>query len=154
MKAKRGSGFAKEMARIIPLMLREVTKRQENIMTRGSLAVSHILVLDFLARRVKCRMTELAGTLNLTMSAATAIVDKMVKARLVKRERAIDDRRVVEVRLLKRGIKTAENVNAARIVMIDELYTALTAKERREYLRLIRKVYGSLKRKRAVRRNI
>lgn len=140
--------FGNEVAKLMPAMLREVSKRHQLIYSQGNLAISHIVTLDLLRQKGPCKMSELAKTLNLTMSAATGIVDRMIKMGLVKRERSRKDRRVVRVALLKKGEETARRVNENRRSLTNKMFTVLTQKEKQEYLRLLRKVYESLKKKR------
>jgi DNA-binding MarR family transcriptional regulator len=147
MKKTAKFDFASEMSRMMPLLLREVTKRQEGILVKGDLVVSHIIVLDLISEKGPCTMGDLARSMNLTMSAVTGIVDAMVKKGLVKRERSRKDRRVVKVAFLKKGENTVKHVNEQRSNMTSELYSVFNEKERNEYLRLIRKVYNGLVKK-------
>ncbi len=136
--------FSEEMAKMVPRMLREFTRKQESILSKGNIALPHVVILDCLREMGSLTMGELARILNLTMSAVTVIIDKMVELGLVKRERSKQDRRIVNVMLLKKGRETAEKVDEARKVMTSEIYSVLSGEERVEYLRLIRKVYESL----------
>lgn len=138
--------FAAEMSRILPLMLREVARRQKGLFTKGSLSLPHIVVLDMLSEKGGCTMGELAAMLELTMGAATAVVDKMVSMGLVKRERSKKDRRVVRVSLLKKGGGTIDRLNGFRKAMVTDMYKAFTEEEKSEYLRLLRKVVASFER--------
>ena len=145
MAASKKNDFGVRMAQMLPALLREVTRKQENIFTKGNLTVSHIVVLDMLLAAGSATMSDIAKVMNLSMASATGIVDKMVEQGVVKRERSTDDRRVVKVSLLKKGKDIAEGVNKSRITMTNELYSVLTDGERNEYLRLLRKVYDSIK---------
>jgi len=138
--------FSAELARLLPLMLREVARRQKGTMTRGSLTVSHIVVLEILKEKGPSTMGALAWDLDLTMSAATSIVDKMIEHGLVKRERSKEDRRVVKVSMLKKGDGMVRLVNQERRAMTNEMFKALTESEKSEYLRLFRKMIGSINR--------
>lgn len=140
MDQSGGFDFGAEVMRLMPHMLREVTRTQKSAIAKGNLAVSHIVVLDMLSAKKACTMGELARTMDLTMSAATGIIDKMIELGLVKRERSSSDRRVVRVMLLKRGSDLMRKVNVERRKMIDRMFTVLTDTEKHEYLRLFRKV--------------
>ena len=59
------------------------------------------------------RMNELAGRILFSKSGLTRVVDRMEEARLVRRERPADDRRVVEVFITPAGLETLQ---AARVV--------------------------------------
>lgn len=137
--------FGTEFSKLQPLIMRELARRQMTIFSKETLTIPQVIILDLLLERGACRMGELARTLNFTMSAVTVIVDKMVKLKLVKRERSTLDRRVVKIILLNRGIKTAERINEERRNIANNIFSSFTEKDKREYLRLLRKVYNSLR---------
>ncbi|MGD2278686.1 MAG: MarR family transcriptional regulator [Candidatus Omnitrophota bacterium] len=139
--------FETEMVKIMPQMLREISRRQEGILTKGNIAVSDIIVMDALYEIGPCTMGNIARMLNLTMSAATVIVDRMIRNGLVKRGRSEKDRRVVNVELLKKGESIIKHVNSERKKMIKEMYSALSEQERKEYIRMIKKVYEGLRKR-------
>lgn len=137
--------FGTEVSKIHPLIMRELTKRQMSIFSKGFLTIPQVVVLDLLAERGPCKMSELAKALGLTMSAVTVIVDKMIEFKLVKRERSTKDRRVVKVIMLNKGMKIARRARKERIHIVNDFLSPLTEKEKNEYLRLLKKVYGHLK---------
>ena len=105
----KNTNFGAEVARIMPRFLREFGKSQhKDIFSKVSLTVPQILILEFMFDKGPCKMGELARILNFTMSAVTAIIDRMIKLKLVMRERSVEDRRVVNVSLLNKGKETVE----------------------------------------------
>ncbi|HYG56489.1 MAG TPA: MarR family transcriptional regulator [Symbiobacteriaceae bacterium] len=74
------------------------------------LSGSQRIVLRALADKGPCQVSEVAGHLGVTLSAATGLVDRLVKARLVTRERDQKDRRVVWVKVTPEGV---DAVNAS-----------------------------------------
>lgn len=142
----KNTDFGTELAKILPLIMREFTRRQQkNIFAKGLLTVPQVVILDFLAERGCSQMNELAKVLNFSMSAVTAIVDKMIALKLLKRERSSEDRRVVKVTVLNKGKEAIRQVREARRNCATDLFSALTEKERAEYLRMLRKVANSLR---------
>lgn len=131
----------------MPLIIREVTKSQRSILTKGLVTIPQIVILDLLLEKSPCRMTELAKSLGFTRSAATAIVDKMIRLKLAKRERSSEDRRVVKVSILDKGEKTIRRINAERRDAANAIFSPLVKEERRQYLRLLRKIYLNLRQK-------
>ena len=136
--------FGEEMAKVLPRMLREFARKQDSILAKGKIAIAHVVILDVLKEKESSTMGELAKILNLTMSAVTVIIDKMIELTLVKRERSKEDRRIVNVTLAKTGKDLMKKINEERESMTNEIFSVLTDKEKEEYLRLIRKVYESL----------
>lgn len=147
MVSSKKADFGSEVSKILPTILREVTKRQMTIFSKGNIAIPHIIILDLLREKGPCKMGDLAKALHLTMSAVTGIVDKMIKLKLVKRNRSRQDRRVVYVFLLKKGSKTARRVSDDRRNTANDIFSVLTKSERRQYLKLLRKVHKSLKKR-------
>ena len=123
--------FGTEISKIMPLILREVTRNQMRILAKDFLSIPHIIILDLLLEKEPCRMTELAKALGLTMPAVTAIADKMVRLKLVKRERSSEDRRVVKVSILEKGEKTIKRITAERQDAANAIFSPLAKEERR-----------------------
>jgi len=147
MKRVQGKRIGTELSKVLPVIIREVTKRQESVLVKSKLTIPQVVVLDMLLEKDTCNMGDLSGMLGFTMSAATAIIDKMVRQKLVKRERCTEDRRIVRVLLLRKGKEIARKIRQERKVMTDEMFSVLTDAERKEYLRLIKKVYAGIIRK-------
>jgi len=145
MRGKKPVDFGSEIARISPIMLREVSRRHKHMFAEQN--VSSIVVLDLLREKGACKMKEVAAVLNLTMSAVTGIVDRMTKDGLVKRERSTEDRRVVNVKLVDKGKRIADRVKKARRDISNAIYSVLTQKEKEQFLVLLRKVCNDIMRK-------
>ncbi len=64
---------------------------------------------------------------------------------ILRRAEPSSDRRVVYVSLLKKGDQTASLVNEERINTAEDIFSVLTETEKKEYVRLLRKVYDGLK---------
>ena len=137
--------FGGEISRMQPIMLREVSKKHMLTIVKAGLTFPQITILDFVKEKGECKMGDLADALNMTMSAVTGIVDKMIKLKLVKRERSRKDRRIVKVAFLKKGLDTVELMNKERRAAINSLFAIFTAEEKKVYLRLIEKVYNNLR---------
>ena len=140
--------FGAEVAKILPLIMRDFTRsQQKNIFSKGVLTIPQVVILDFLDELGSCQMNELARILNFTMSAVTAIVDKMIKLKLIKRERSSRDRRVVNVMMLNKGKEAIRRVKEARRNCVTDLFSVLSKKDKEEYIRILRKIYDNLRRK-------
>jgi len=147
MTTKEKLNFGVEMAKLNPIILRSVMKRQESVFKKGNLAITHIVVLEYLGEKGTCTMTELSRVLNLTTSAVTVIVDKMISMKLIKRERSAKDRRIVNVELLAKGKETVKDAGKEKISMINDIYSVLTKGEKEEILKLMTKVCDDLRKK-------
>ncbi len=145
MKTSGHVDFGGEVSRMLPLIMREATRMEMTVFSEGRLAIPHVVILDLLSEKGSCKMGELAEMLHVTMSAVTGIVDRMIELSLVKRERSREDRRVVLVALLKKGDETAMRLREDRRKVTNKIFSALTESEKREYLKLLGKVYNSLR---------
>ncbi|MBN3038105.1 MAG: MarR family transcriptional regulator [Candidatus Omnitrophica bacterium] len=144
--AKCSSDFSAEVSKILPLISREYAQRQQvNIFSKINLTVAQMFILEYLKECQICKMSQLAKALNLTMSAATANIDKLVSLRLVKREHSTKDRRVVRVTILNKGKEMNRKVTEARCSCLNELFTGLNEQDKDDYLRILRKMYNNLR---------
>jgi DNA-binding MarR family transcriptional regulator len=103
-------------------------------MSKFDLTVPQYTVLFVLFYREKCKMSELARELGITMGAATSLVDRLIKGGLVKRQRSPEDRRVVLVSLSKKGKRTVEEGHELTLDLMSRLLSRLSAKEREAFL--------------------
>ena len=145
MQRNANFNYEAEISKTAGAIHRELTNKLNKIFSKGKFAMSHIIVLELLYEKKHSIMTELAKSLNLTMSATTAIIDKMVEIRLVNRNRSEKDRRIVEVSLTKKGTTTATKVLNNRLEMVKEMFFVLTKSEKQQYLKLLRKVYSGIR---------
>ena len=83
-------------------------------------------------------MSEIARTLQLTLSSVTAVVDKLEKKQFVRRTRDAEDRRLVRVEL------TATGVKFYNLTLTDSMLKILDPAEREVFLGLFRKISQGL----------
>lgn len=145
-RAKRGD-FGARVAEMLPIFIREFAKRQIKMCSETSLSVPQFAILDILAARGSCKMSELAETLNLTLSAVTVIIDKMIKMKLVKRERSGTDRRVVNVSMVAKGKELASRIRSLRRNIANDLFSPLGQKDKNEYIRILGKVCENVRKR-------
>jgi len=148
MKAKKKYFCEKEMARLISAMHRAFADKLNHLLLDGTLNISDVVTLEILFQEKSSNMSELSNALKLTMSAATAIIDKLIGLKLVSRHHSESDRRIVEVSLTKKGKVFAARLNKNRLALVKDVFSVFSQKEKRLYLELIRKLYKGLKDKR------
>lgn len=148
MKTKKSYYYEKEIAGLVAGMHREFADKLDSLSLRGSLNIPDIVTLEVLFQRKNLNMSELSKVLKRTMGAATAIIDKLIKLKLVKRCHCRSDRRIVEVSLTKKGAGFASRINKNRLKLIVDIFSVLSEKEKRLYLKLVSKIYKGLKDKR------
>jgi len=136
--------FAKRLSGILPDMMGEFTKGQKNELTRGIISLPQMTILQYLYRRRSCIMSDIANLLSVSMSGATGLVDRMIKNRLLKRNRSKKDRRIVEITITPRGKKVARSVMQQQYKMIKKMFGKISRDERRKYLNILKKVHKQL----------
>lgn len=94
-----------------------------------ALSGSQRLVLRTLVNQGPCQVSEVAGALGVTLSAATGLVDRLVKAKLVTRDRDQKDRRVVWVKVTADGEEAVKAAEARRRAALSSLVGHLPAEE-------------------------
>ncbi len=113
---------------------------------KGSLADnyehSHLTMLqcqalECIKKHVGTHMGDIASHFSTTMPTATALVDKLLTAKLVKRENDLKDRRIVKVSLTKQGEKLLAEVKKQRANKMNKLLSYLPKQDTLELLRIM-----------------
>ena len=89
-------------------------------------------------------MSEIARTLQLTLSSVTAVVDKLERKKFVRRARSAEDRSLVRVELTVAGRKFYNLVEAAHLTLTGSMLRILDPAEREMFLGLFRKISQNL----------
>lgn len=105
---------------------------------------SEIAVLDTLGAEGPMAIGELAGRVRLPLSTATRLVDRLVTRGLVARERTEENRRIVRVSLAAGGRAFYRAARRGRIAGAERMLERLNESERRELVRLFRKIAASI----------
>ena len=139
--------FAKEISMVMPRLLREFVKKQSRMIEKtGDITLPQMAILHILKDMARCKMTEIAKFLSVTTSAATGIVDRMVKSGLLKRVRDVSDRRIVNIELTTKGTRAINIIFKERQKMMIDIFRHFNSKERETYLGTIKKMYNVMRR--------
>ena len=136
--------FSNEMARLLPHVIRGMTKNQSDALGRGKITVPQYLLLDLLNTHELLKMKDIAGELNITLPAATGLVNRLHLIKMIKRIYDKNDRRVIYIELTARGKETIKQVSSQRQKAIQEVFVNLTESERNSYLSILKKLKGIL----------
>ncbi|WP_336776436.1 MarR family winged helix-turn-helix transcriptional regulator [Paenibacillus sp. MMO-58] len=112
--------------------------------SKHNLTALQLLVLRILHETPEIRMSELAEKLNVGNSTMSGIVDRMVKAGILERERTEADRRAMTMKLTERGKELWRETDATRMNMMRPLLS-MTEHDHRELSRLQKEVLRLLK---------
>ncbi|MEA3328855.1 MAG: MarR family transcriptional regulator [Candidatus Omnitrophota bacterium] len=136
--------FYKEMAELMPKLMRQFLKKGPSALARGNISMPHIFILGMLNEKGSCNMSEIAGELAITTSAVTGLVDRMLKLGLVERIRGEEDRRVVKVKATKKGKNTINKIISQRREMMMKVFSQISSQDREKYMEILRKIYLAL----------
>jgi DNA-binding MarR family transcriptional regulator len=142
-----GGAFVDRIQQLFPPILRYLDAEEESELIGLDCTASQMGALIALARAEHRTMGELALELGLTESAATRMVDRLVRTNLVRRERDPGDRRVVRVRLSTYGRQLVDVVLARRHEQFRRVGDRMSPGERHrlvEGLETLVRVFGEL----------
>jgi MarR family transcriptional regulator, organic hydroperoxide resistance regulator len=107
---------------------------------RLGITATQLNVLKLLEEIGDLSLSELSKRIASQNSTVTGIVDRMVDAGLVQRERDDDDRRVWRIRMTAKGTRLARSVTVAPWDILHQAVDGLPAGEKQELIRLLDKV--------------
>ncbi len=110
-----------------------------------SLSKPELLALEVISREEGLMMSELGNRLDISLSTATGIIDRLIEKKLVKRERNGVDRRVVRVVLTNKGKKTNQAYQKQKKELFGKMLAALDTKEKGELIKILEKIAGAIK---------
>lgn len=104
-----------KLALKLDLVLSELMHRlRVNTARECGLTGIQFFTLRYIVRQKQLTVTDIASTLNVTLSAVTGLVNRLVNMGLVKRQQDQGDRRVVWIQATEKGIALMEKANTIR----------------------------------------
>ena len=88
---------------------------------RAGVSMTHFHLLSMLDRHGDMAMSRIAELLDVSLSNATGLVDRIEERGLVERVRVPDDRRVVHVRLTDAGVQLLQQVEMLKDDMLQRI---------------------------------
>jgi DNA-binding MarR family transcriptional regulator len=113
-------------------------------MLRQGVSMTHYHVMSMLERHGEMTMSQLAEMLDVSLSNATGLVDRMEERGFVERVRVADDRRVVLARITERGRGLLEEVEVLRGDLMHRVLERLDEKQLDRIARAMEDVRGSV----------
>lgn len=145
MRAVSLSEFADRINEIMPVISREFLKLQTDEFYKTKVTFPQFVVMDFLNRRGRIKMTDLANFLNVTTSAITGIVDRLVRYGYVRRQNDPEDRRIINVRLTAKGAGSVKSISEKKKQVTMKIFGMISQKERDDYLNILVHIQSLLK---------
>ena len=117
--------------------------RMNTVLLRSGVNVPQYTAMVALGELGEATMSELSRKLRVTMGASTNIVDKLVRAGYVTRSRSKEDRRVVRVKLRRKGRETLKEMEARAVEFMAAALAGETAERRRQFIESYRWVVAA-----------
>ncbi len=111
----------------------------------ASISKPELLALEAISREEGLMMSDLGKRLDISLSTATGIIDRLIEKKFVKRERNGGDRRVVRVLLTDKGRKTNQTYQKQKKELFGRMLGALDPQEQGELIKILEKIAGAIK---------
>jgi DNA-binding MarR family transcriptional regulator len=98
-------------------------------MVKAGISMTHLHILWVLEHHGELPMSRLADLLDVSLSNATGLIDRMEERGLVERVRVPDDRRVVIVRASSQGAQMRDEIEALKQDRMRSILSRLTRKQ-------------------------
>jgi DNA-binding MarR family transcriptional regulator len=134
-----------EVIKIVPKFIvgiRSVFFKVEELTNR------QIVILMFIYENPHCKISDIAKTFRVSDPTITGIVDRLCKKKYLRRERDIEDRRVVYVDLNKKGRSFLRRFFKVTKNKWKRILGSLTEEERFSYISILKKITKNLSRER------
>ena len=136
--------FTDEIFRLMPLIIKGVQKKQRDALGMGKITVPQFISLSLLRQKGLIKMKDIAKEPNVSLPAATGLIDRLVGLGMVKRMYDEKDRRAIYIALTDKGEKALDEIRATRGKVFEGIFDKLTEEERNAYLNVLRKMVGIL----------
>jgi len=139
--------FADKMSDVMPVMIKEFSRRHASEIYKGKITLPQFLILNFLHGNEDSKMSDLAHFMSVSTAAMTGMVDRLVKNGYAAREYDPGDRRIIKIKLTNKGDELARKINHQRHQMIIDVFGKVSETDRSDYLRVLMKIKEILERR-------
>lgn len=136
--------FGDHILELFPKLMQEITRHENNYLTKGKITFPQLMVLQFLSQKNEFQMSELAEAINVSFSTATGMINRLIRHGLVSRRHGVKDRRAVIVNITIKGKKIVKEVYVQKRKGMIELFKRLSQEERSTYIGIIKKLVQKL----------
>ncbi|MEI6221712.1 MAG: MarR family transcriptional regulator [bacterium] len=129
-----------EFLEVITTLNRSISSRKDLFLQKYNLTRQQAELLYFVERHKNNSIKTIATFMNTTGSAATQLVEGMVKSGYIERTQSLQDRRSVVITLSKQGKKKFSEFKNEHILHITKVVRNLTDKEVQQLIMLRKKL--------------
>ncbi len=134
------SEFADQLGQVMPLIVKEFTRRQLGDLLKDKVTLPQLLIMSFLSVEGESKMTDMAHFMKVSTAAMTGVVDRLVRAGYCVRVDDPDDRRIIRIRLTLKGAGLVRKVHEQRRKMILKIFGRISEQDRQDYLRILMQI--------------
>ncbi len=138
--------LTREMIAQFRIVLREMKCVGSQRLLRRGVSMAHLHIMSMLERHGELTMSRLADSLDVSLSNATGLIDRMEERGLVERARVPEDRRVVLVRLTVAGRRALEEIEVFRDEALGRILAELDERQLGRLIRTIDDLKGAVSR--------
>lgn len=133
---------SEELRQYIDRVVHQLMLIQNDYLTTsaGELNNTELKIISFIGKKGSCIMREVAEFANVPLSTLTGIMDKLVKKKLVSRERSDEDRRIVQLVLTENGKSVFTTEQQNHLNLAKGMLTGLEELEQNQLLNLLKKI--------------
>lgn len=113
------------------------------------LSKSEIVLLLQLQKQGELMMSKVSDSLNVPMSTATGIVERLVKSSYVLRDKSENDRRIVVIKLTDKGKSLVSKIHTIALGYIDDICRELEPEEIDMLIKIFYKIIHVVEKKRS-----
>lgn len=125
--------ITKRINEILVSLFNSVLKMEEEAIkdsSRHNLSITEVHTLTAIGAGKAKTMTQVAGSLKISVSTLTAAINRLVEKKYVNRFRVPEDRRIVKIELTEEGAAAVEEHENFHIKMVNEALSALSEEEK------------------------
>ena len=140
MAKREIESFCQKMDELIPRLGRNFLRRRPTVLAHDKITVPQMFILELLVQKKSSNMGDLAEDLSISTSAVTGLINRMLKAGLVERMREHKDRRIVKVKMTKKGSTIIKRLIGQRRQAIMEIFSKISRQDRERYIDILEKI--------------
>ncbi|MFA5383535.1 MAG: MarR family transcriptional regulator [Eubacteriales bacterium] len=126
-------------------LIRRIHEKMEILMAQG-ITGGQFFVMKKIHERGKMTVSGVANEMNVSLSAITALTDRLYKTGLIKRDRDEKDRRLVWLTITPQGEKTLQDCGATRQEVFRKYLGDLSQEDLNSFVNICDKILASMKR--------
>lgn len=131
---------AERLADIFTILQRRFLLRLSKDLEKGNVSFPQYLLLGFLVQQEKLTMSQIAERMGHTTAAATGLVDRLEKLKLVVRAHDLQDRRKIYVQPTPEGCAVVASVRDDMVCNLLQMMASLEPDEQKAWVRIYEKV--------------